>query len=357
MRIVSIAHVNGLATSGVVSKVAGQVAEWRAGGHDATLLLLTRDRDASELRLGGVRVFRYDGFASRMQAVARLVRAARRLDPAILYLRKDIFYPQLLALPRTAALVLEVNEDDLTEFRLGSRRRYEYNRLTRAILLRRARGLVFVTAELQRSPAFAAYRGPSVVVANGIRLAEYPEAQPPANVRPRLVFVGSPGQVWQGVDKVVTLAGLEPGWDFDVIGARGGDIAGTAAAMPNVTWHGPLDHAAALRVMASADIGIGTLALHRKGMAEAGALKLREYLALGLPVIYGNTDPDVDSIGALALRIPNTETNVTTDLQRIEAFVEAARGRRVPRSAVGHLDTGVKEARRLVFFQGLFGSP
>jgi glycosyltransferase involved in cell wall biosynthesis len=359
MRIVYVAHVNELATSGVASKVAGQLHEWRRQGHDAWLLLLTRDRGASELRLANAHVFTYAGMVGRMRALLRLVRAARRLAPTVVYFRGDIFYPQLLGLPRTATLILEINSDDMAEFRLGSRRRFEYNRLTRGLLLRQARGVIFVTSELQRSPSFAAYQGASVVITNGIQLSEYPIVPAPANPRPRLVFVGTSGQIWQGMDKVVQLAGLEPGWDFDIIGARmEQDKAGGAGATPaNVRWHGPLDHSSALGVMAGADIGIGTLALHRKAMNEACALKLREYLAMGLPVIYGNEDADVDAVPELALRIPNTETNVTTDIRRIEMFVEASRGRRVPRSAVGHLDSQVKEGQRLDFLRQVTKQP
>lgn len=358
VRIVYIAHVNGLATSGVVSKVAGQMQEWRRGGHDAWLLLLTRDGGASDLRLADAHVFTYNGIASRMRALLRLVRAARRLEPTIVYFRADLFYPQFLGLPRTAALVLEINADDLTEYRLGSRRRFEYNRMTRGLFLRRAQGLIFVTSELQRSPSFATYQGHSTVITNGIHLSEYPIVPAPANPRPRLVFIGTSGQIWQGVDKVITVAGLEPGWDFDVIGVRlEGDNAGAAVMPPNVRWHGPLDHSSALQIMASADIGIGTLALHRKGLNEACALKLREYLALGLPVIYGNEDADVDAIPELTLRIPNAETNVTTDIRRIESFVNASRGRRVPRSALGHLDNEVKEGHRLDFMRQVTKRP
>jgi hypothetical protein len=123
--------------------------------------------------------------------------------------------------------------------------------------------------------------------------------------------------------------------------------------VPNVTWHGRLDHASALAVMARADIGIGTLALHRKAMHQANALKLREYLALGLPVLYGNEDPDVDAIPELALRIANTEDNVITELARIRTFVEGSRGKRVPRSALGHLDAAAKETQRLDFLRDI----
>jgi hypothetical protein len=65
----------------------------------------------------------------------------------------------------------------------------------------------------------------------------------------------------------------------------------------------------------------------------------------------------VDAIPELALRISNTESNVTTEIRRIEAFAEAARGRRVPRAAVGHLDTAAKESLRLDFFTEIIRRP
>jgi len=41
-----------------------------------------------------------------------------------------------------------------------------------------------------------------------------------------------------------------------------------------------------------ADVAIGALATYRKGMKETSTLKVREYLAYGLPVILDHHDPD-----------------------------------------------------------------
>jgi len=127
-----------------------------------------------------------------------------------------------------------------------------------------------------------------------------------------------------------------------------GDVAG-----PNVKWHGPLDRTDVLRILEEADVGVGTLALHRNSMTEACPLKLREYLAVGRPVFYGHMDPDVDGLHSYSLRIANTETNVIDELPRIDEFVWRSRGVRIPRSEVAHIDMARKEAQRLALFDDI----
>src|SRR5487761_2181285 len=122
MRIAYFAHVNGGSRSGVFQKVAGQVMQWRAQGHTVRAFVLTRDEVGEwQSRIGDSVVCRYDGQSSRMGALLRLVRATRAYKPAIVYLRRDLFYPQTLWLPAKAALVVEINEDDLSEYALGRR--------------------------------------------------------------------------------------------------------------------------------------------------------------------------------------------------------------------------------------------
>jgi hypothetical protein len=91
-------------------------------------------------------------------------------------------------------------------------------------------------------------------------------------------------------------------------------------------------------------------------MNEACPLKVREYLAVGLPVIYANRDPDAERLGSLTLRIANTESNVVDELQGIEEFVERCRGRRVPRAMVAHIDAAHKERQRLSLFEEIAGA-
>jgi hypothetical protein len=108
-----------------------------------------------------------------------------------------------------------------------------------------------------------------------------------------------------------------------------------------------------MAALARADVGIGTLALHRKQLHEASPLKVREYLAVGLPVLYAYEDPDADVLGKGVLRIANSETNVDDEIDRVDAFVQAARGQRIPREAVAHIDYTAKEGQRLELFERL----
>ncbi|HEY0444518.1 MAG TPA: hypothetical protein VGC90_09870 [Candidatus Limnocylindrales bacterium] len=343
MRIAYFGHVNGGSQSGVFRKIVEQVDRWRIEGHTVRAFIATRD-DTETWRsaLGQPLVARYDGPLSRLRAMTRLVAGVRRFEPDVLYVRWDLFYPPMLWFPR-APLALEINTDDVAEYALGRRVRELYNRATRGILMRRARAMVFVTQELSGAAAFRRYHGRHLVVTNGIDLRSFPSLAAPDNPRPRLVFVGSAGQPWQGVDKVVTLAALRPDWGIDVVGISSPEREAT----PNITWHGSLDRPDVLRVLARADAAIGTLALHRKGLSEASPLKVREYLAVGIPTFYGCSDPDADGLGRFVLRIANTETNVVDEIDRIDDFVHRSRGARVPRASVGHIDRAEKERQRL----------
>jgi len=159
MRIVYFAHVNGGTQSGVFHKIAGQVDRWRADGRSVRVCVATRDDVGPwQARLGDSLISRYAGPASRLRTMTELVHATCTFAPDVIYLRWDLFYPPMLAFPRSATLVVEVNSDDLREYALGSPIRSFYDR-TRSIILGRARGLVFVTSELSNGLSFNRFHG------------------------------------------------------------------------------------------------------------------------------------------------------------------------------------------------------
>ena len=153
-----------------------------------------------------------------------------------------------------------------------------------------------VTRELARRPAIVGLDRPLSVLPNSIDLAAYPELPAPDNPSPRLVFIGSPRLAWAGVDKIARLAAHVPQWRFDVVGPAPAELSGAPA---NVFVHGPLERDAYLPLMAQADVAIGPLALHRKGLSEASALKVAEYLAYGIPVILGSAETARSREGAV----------------------------------------------------------
>jgi len=350
MRIAYFAHEKSGIWSGVSHKIAAQVEQWRLRGNQARVYLATgADVEEWQARLGDALVLSYDGAVARQLVMTRLVRDVRRYAPDLLYWRFSTVHPPMVALPRRARTVIEVNTDDTLEYASRGLLRANYNRWTRDFAFNRADALVFTANELSGQPAFAAYTRRRVVITNGIKLEDYPELPLPDGPTPRLVFVGSPGQSWQGIDKVLYLAEQRPDWRFDVVGWS--DTS--RRAHENVTWHGRLGRSDVLKVMSQSHIGIGTLALHRKALGEASALKVREYLAVGLPVIYACRDSDADGLDRYVLRIPNTEANVAENLQAIDEFVQSAMSLRVPRDAVPHIDVSTKEDQRLALFESL----
>lgn len=173
--------------------------------------------------------------------------------------------------------------------------------------------------------------------------------QGPAADAVQLVFIGSPGQAWHGVDAIAELAKARPLWTFDIIGVDAAELAEPAPA--NMIFHGRLARKDYQPLLERADLAIGTLALYRKQMKEASPLKVREYLANGLPVITAYAETDFPEPVTFILQLPNSPGNVRDGLAQIDDFASAWRGKKVPRKVIGHLDTRVKESQRLSYMK------
>ncbi len=345
--------------SGVLKKIAGQMRAWSGQGHTAKLFALSPD----EQKWAGIQdldteIVPAGNALARFWRAAALARKVLAWQPDLVYLRYATYYPPYEHLMITVPTVLEINTDDLAESRLTlSPLRYLYHRLTHHRLQRRAAGRVYVSGELaQRSKSTGA---PWVVIANGIDLSAFPELPAPDNPTPRLAFLGVPWNLgdirsnWHGYDKLAGLAAAFPAWEFDLIGIS---ARATAFAFPpNVHLHGYLTKQEYESILARADAGIGTLALHRKRMEEACPLKVREYLAYGLPVIIAYQDTDFPEPVSFVLQLPNEEHNLQRSQAEIERFVLRWQGFRVHRESILHLDVNQKEKQRLAFFERVLG--
>lgn len=353
MRIAYLAMEKVDAETGVLRKIAGQMRAWQSAGHEVRLFNVV-ERPTSVLE--SLQELPADLFFSRgpldtFRAFATMARAACAWAPEVAYARLGRYYPALKQLARMAPICLEVNSDSLAELRsYGPRRHYWYHQLTHRSLQRLMSGMVFVTNELAHTPHLSPLDLPRCVIGNGIDLQAYPLLAPPNNPRPRLIFLGSAGQAWHGVDKIQALAICFPEWEFDLVGIP---AAALPAAPANLHAHGRLAKSAYDTLLACADIAIGTLALHRNGMDEACPLKVREYLAHGIPTVIGYRDTDFPDDAPFLLRLPNTEENVSTYTEEISQFVARMAGRRVPREAIAQLDVRIKERQRLQFLAQL----
>jgi hypothetical protein len=357
MRIAYVCYWFLFEGDGVAAKIEAQVAQWRAAGHDVEVFCLARIWQQIPTQRSPWRTFSFESSLGRVRATRDLVHAVRAWSPDAVYLRYDIFPPPLPSLLRRVRTLVEINSDDREEAKLRPlrpRAARAVNEINRRAILSRAAGLACVTHELARSPNFASFEKPSIVVGNGVDLGRVPEL-PSANDgdRGRVAFLGTARQPWHGVDKIAWLAEQLPETDFDIVGYPPQHVH--FPVPPNMTVHPPLTHAEYEPILARADVAIGTLALHRKNMREACPLKVREYLGHGIPTVIAYEDTDfLDEGQWYLLRLPNDEDNVRRHVDEIREFVNRMRRRRVPREEVAErIGTEGKEKRRLEFLAGL----
>jgi hypothetical protein len=348
--------------SGVGKKIQSQLASWNARGHEARLFMHTSSFETqSDLIEGDYFFYRQAGKLrteiNRIGAMKQMIQAIRRFRPDIIYLRYSIYVYPAHRLMDIAPVVEEINTNDLTQHE-GLGGVYSlYNRLTRGIFLRRVHGLVTVSRELAVSPAFAPYRKPTRIIANGFLLDGFPQLPAPANKIPHLVFIGNPGYLWHGVDKLIDLACRLPEVHIDIVGYD--QLPGYESLPDNLTLHGYLSTREYQDVLAGADVAISSLALHRVQLDEASPLKSRECLACGLPLVVAYADTDLDDTDCdFLLKIPNKEDNIQTHAQSIRDFAYRMRGRRADREFLKkYIDADQKEALRLSFFEELLRKP
>ncbi|WP_059042204.1 glycosyltransferase [Paenibacillus rubinfantis] len=370
MRIAYLIHWNEGPESGVFKKIISQALSWQALGHETALFLFSRESAAvwTEAETGGLPVFReaYRGKLGRTPRFRALTARVRAWQPDVIYHRFDLYYPSLPKLLREYPSALEINTNDVAELALEGgglgRFRRMYHWLTRRLVLKAAGGFVFVSGELARADGFRRYANAKnhVVIGNGIPLEMFAAGRHMGARQDegpvRFVFISSPGQAWQGLDEIARLAANKPDWRFDIIGPERSELEASGLPVPsNMAFHGQLTRDHYQPLLDEADIAIGTLALYRKGMEEASPLKVREYLANGLPVIAAYRETDFPEPVPFFLQLPGEPENTIRHLLAIESFARDWRGRRVEREQVSHLDVTVKEAARVAYLHRLAG--
>ncbi len=263
----------------------------------------------------------------------------------IIYMRYRSYMPFFQKILRQHKVVMEINSDDTLEYKTHSWLKHLYNRYTRELFLRDMDAFVSVSHELKER--FSYLDKPITVIANGIDIGSCSQAGMPQNKQPILVFIGSSGQSWHGMDKIIKMAEHFKAYRFYIIGTEGEETH-------NIRYFGYLSQKEAIKVIQQCDVGIGTLSLYQTGLHEASPLKTRQYLACGLPLVYAYKDTDIEKEEVFALRLENAEHNM--DYSKIEQFVqEVFQNNEIKKAARSFaedvLDYAKKEEKRLDFFQ------
>jgi hypothetical protein len=347
MKIAYLAFTDFNKESGVSKKIHSQIKEWISKGHTTKLFLVSDNNNVAPIFEDiDIEIISYGNLLHRLLLLN--FKQVLKWKPDHVYLRFCFFYPSLKKLLRLFPTTVEINTDDLSEFKISlSKVNYIYHKFTRNILLQNVKKMVFVTNEI--GTLFDKYKKEKIVIGNGIELENYYQLPVTNNKTPNLIFIGSPGLPWHGVDKIIKLANHFKDWKFHIVGYTSKDI--NLNIPSNVTCYGYLNKNDYENLMLISDIAIGSLALHRNDMDEACTLKVREYLAYGIPTIIGYQDTDFMEGHPYILQISNKEDSIETHKEQILKFVDEWADKRVPAEKIKHLDYGLKEEIRLSFME------
>lgn len=314
--------------SGIVQKIEVQKRLWEQEGHTVVVFSVNASSSVSAIE-GGIALENHGrGPVQKLMNLEQNARKCHRLlhafGPDIVYTRLLIFTPSIRRILTTFPAVMEINSDDVEEKHMAGFVAGYYNMLTRGLILNAVCGIVFVTNELQKNPHFSRYKKESTVISNGTvvkpSIVDYDKCKDPT-----CVFIGTPNNPWHGVDKVVYLARQLPDIKFRIIGYTKDQLIALNEGenIPsNMIPYGYLDPETSHKLISESHVGIATLSLHLKKMREACPLKVRHYVACGIPVILGYYDTDLSKKESpYMLKLDNTADNISTAIVKIHKFI------------------------------------
>lgn len=348
--------------TGVIKKVKSKVKWWKESGHEVRIYSLRSENNKSIID-EGVIVYKSAEGRGLISKFSRQTKISGALDihfskfePDLIYTRYLKYYPGIVKTYRKyAPFIVEINTNDIEENKLRSKFGFYYNFLTRSIFLRNASGFVSVSNELINDYIFSKYNKPSIVIGNGYDFESVNSKIKSFNNQIEFVFIGSAGQKWHGVDKIIYLARKFSENIFHIIGPSIDDLSEFEIEIGNnVIFHGYLDQVKLEYLISKCDVGVSSLALHRNNMDEASPLKSRQYLAHGLAIIIGYNDTDLSDDYDFILNIKNYENNVIDHLEEIKDFIDHVQildPEQIIETSKQNLDQQAKEVKRLKFME------
>lgn len=336
MKIAYIVNEDISGTSGVAKKIRSKIDIWESLGHDVRVITLQSKANSKSIENALVlstinqNDTKFGKIIKWVRNVFLLKKELMKMNPDIVYMRYILYIPFLVgSLKVRSGYILEINSDDINELRLKSKPVYYYNLFTRSILYKNAQAFVSVTNELMTIKSIAKFHKPSICLANGINVFKYDiySSKQEKNEEKRIAFIGTPNQNWHGVEKIVYLASKLRHHQFEIIGFSEKELKSIAEQnhlefSKNIIAHGHLNEDDANEIISKCDIGIGTLSLYKKKLKEASPLKVRHYMAMGLGVIVGYKDTDLDPNLEFVLELENSADNIKNNIDKIKEFID-----------------------------------
>ena len=266
-------------------------------------------------------------------AVSRLERGLKKFQPDIIYVRYPLYRPRLAtALKNIAPYVLEINTKTLDELRLlGRAKALWVEKIFGGLLLKNSSGLIGVTeeiikSELQRIRLKKAI--PVKFIGNGVdtKSIPFPQQFRRFNKELHIAMLGHEAP-WHGRDRIMKMMCSYKAKQITLhlIGNSCRDRRQMVDAdiQGKIIFHEWQSGQELDNILSKVDLCFGPVALHRKRMQQATPLKVRRYLAHGIPTVIGYDDPDIPQNSDFVLRVPANEDAL--DVEVILKFADKVR--------------------------------
>ena len=339
----------GAESLGVAKKIEDQILAWRANKPKLLLFVITDSQGASIWRKIDVdsKILIEKKGILRYLSRSFFLYLAKRKTQKILYIRETFPIPYLNIF-KGPLWILEVQTIQENELLLRSTFRFKLYKLLQKSWNSKFHGVVFISNELSRLLKNSYKQSQSIVISNGINLKRFNEnVISDSKDELQFLFIGSLDQEWQGTEQLVELAKFMPDVTFNLIG----EFNNKLEVPSNVIFHGFLKPDQYFEIASKCRLAFGTLNQQITGMSEASPLKVREYLALGLPVVIRYIDTDFQGEHPFLLKLPMDSRRLFEFQAEILEFAHNWADRKVRRFEIEELiSTDSKENRRLTFF-------
>ena len=189
-------------------------------------------------------------------------------------------------------------------------------------------GIIAVTDEIRKEQIIQGFqkKDSSIAISNGIdvhsvHLSGFRSFD---GKTLKLVFVGTNSYYWNGIDRMIEGINQYTGTvklELNIVGSISRDDFSKYKIDGNkIKFHGTLLREKLDDLMQEMNLGISSLAVHRKRLKEASALKTREYTARGIPFLYAYDDMDLQNNLPFCKKMPANEEPI--DMNSVIYFAE-----------------------------------
>jgi hypothetical protein len=356
MRIFYLAVVGRLDSLGIISKITGKIQALGQLGHQATALLLLNPSETLPPPTPAVEYLHLSRGSGGM--FAEVMGRLESLGPSDLVILR---YPMAsralhsLLQAHPGRIWLEHNTKEIEELRSNFRkytwrdwlwmaRHLDFRDVTENLLallneyrwahrcFALAGGGVGVTDEISQyeSGRSQGKTYPCHTVSNGIDTGKFTLSEPVAYDGTQLVLVmaSTTANEWHGIDRFIRGMAVYSGKvQLHLIGR----FTSTARQLvekhnlgEQVTFHPILAGAELSAVLSQAHLGIGSLGMHRIPLRQGSVLKVKEYMALGMPFLIAHEEVDLIGVPEMRpyyLQLPADESPI--EIQQVVDFAES----------------------------------